>query len=197
MKLNSTHLAAGILALLVGMTVARAADNSLSGFPHKTVPVLVKVDSHGKVTQISPAIELSPRYRSLIRQSIQEMITGPAIYHGRAISSQLVMFLVSEARLREDGRYDVQFTSVKNQPVPAGSWFWLHDNGHRLALVSDSDRQNRHLRNSRILHEWQSWPIYPNQPTAQNARASIHESPARPIAPPAKGATRFSHPARR
>ncbi|MGB8635505.1 MAG: hypothetical protein WCD66_02355 [Rhodanobacteraceae bacterium] len=193
MKPHSTLLAAGMLALLFGVTVARAADDSLSSFPHKSVPVLVKVDSHGKVTQISPAIELSPRYRSLIRQSIQEMITGPATYHGRVIPSQLVMFLAAESRTREDGRYDVRFTSVKNQPVPAGSWFWLHDNGHRLALVSDSDRQDGHSRNSRMLHGLHSRPSYPNQSTTKNARASMHASPSRSDARASPGRTRFSH----
>lgn len=150
----STFLITTFLALAMGAAPAYA-DGALSGFSQKTVPVLVKVNYRGKVTSISPALELRPDFEKLIRQSIQEMITGPAKYRGQPISSQLVMFMVPETTARTDGQYDVRFTSVKNQPVPPGMWYWLNDNGHRLALANRSDQpstgfgRSGHVRDSR------------------------------------------------
>lgn len=184
MTRSSTFLTATLLALAVGAAPAYA-DGSLSGFSQKTVPVLVKVNSHGKVTSISPALELRPDFERLIRQSVQEMITGPAKYRGRPISSQLVMFMIPETTARTDGQYDVRFTSVKNQPVPPGMWYWLNDNGHRLALVNRSDRLGRsgHVRDSRYGDYSAPTPSTYSSTASQSSPSMGRASPSRASEP--------------
>lgn len=172
---HSVALTATALALVLGAQAAHAGGSPKS-FQDKTVPVLVKVDAHGKVTSFAPAIELRPQLRKLARQSAQNMITGPATYHGRPVASQLVMFMQPQATARADGRYDIRFTSVKNQPVPTGTWYWVIEDGRRLALASESDRQNwRTLRQDR-RNNFHYDRQYPNQqaprPTIQRQSSS-------------------------
>lgn len=117
---------------------ALAASMSLHQFTPKVLPVLVQVDDQGKVTQVSPSFELAPRYDRLLRQTLDELIDEPAKDHGRPVGSQFIINLGLKTSPRGDGKYDAQFVYVSTSPVPPGSWYWDHIDGHRLALRSQS-----------------------------------------------------------
>lgn len=138
-----------LVTLAAGESALATSSMSLNQFTPKVLPVLVQVDSQGKVTDVSPAVPLAPRYDRLLRQTLDQMITRPANDHGRAVASQFVMNLGVQASPRSDGNYDARFVYVSTSPVPPGSWYWVHTDGHRLALRSRSDYAPRHIFHER------------------------------------------------
>ena len=135
MKRFQTILLFGMLS--VGANAAMADSFSLNSFPSRVLPVLVQVNSHGTVTDASPATELSPALNRLLRKNLDELISKPATdKHGRPMSSQFVINVALQASPRQEGDYDAQFAYVSSAPVPSGSWYWVHIDGHRLALAS-------------------------------------------------------------
>jgi hypothetical protein len=153
MKSMTTLAIAAALALAAG--AADADSMSLTGFRDRVLPVLVKVDTHGKVTRLSSAIELTPRFDRLLRQTVDEMITGPAMDHGKPVSSQFVMKLGMRATARADGEYDTRFVYLSSSPVPSGEWIWQNEDGHRLALVRADGLNYRGLRYRQ--HDFPTW----------------------------------------
>lgn len=137
MKRFSIMALAGVLA--VGGSVAMATSASLNEFRPGFMPVLVHVNASGKVTDVSPSIELSPKVNRLLRQNLDEMITKPATEHGRPVSSQFIINLAMQASPRQEGDYLARFVYVSSSPVPNGSWYWVHIDGHRLALANRND----------------------------------------------------------
>lgn len=121
-------------------SVRAQADGALNGFRNHALPVLVKVDSKGHVTDLQPAVTLTPRTRSLLRSNLQQMIVKPAMHEGRPVSSVFIMQLALKTRKVSDGTYAAHFQYVSSTPVPFGNWYWVHINGHRLALAEDSGR---------------------------------------------------------
>jgi len=166
---------AGVLA--VGAGAAMASNGSLNEFRPGVMPVLVHVDARGKVTEVSPSAELSPKVSRLLRQNLDELITKPATEHGRPISSQLVINLTMQASPRPEGDYLARFVYVSSSPVPNGSWYWVHIDGHRLALANRNDfgRQPRLHFDDRRGYPERNFPNYsrmpspPIQNTAHNA----------------------------
>lgn len=140
---------AGALCAATGMASAASGSfdsGSLNSFKSQFLPVLVQVNSAGKVTEASPAVTLPPAVARLLRQNLDELITGPANVKGQPISSQFIMNMALQTTPREDGKYDARFAYISTSPVPSGSWYWVHIDGHRLALArqgSLSDRQHR------------------------------------------------------
>lgn len=128
----------GVLSVAAGAAVA--SSGSLSPFKPKVVPVLVQVNSEGKVTSASPAIELSPVIRRLLDKNLDEMITKPAYDHNRPVASQFVINLALQATPREEGNYDAQFAYVSSVPVPIGQWHWVNLDGLRLALAGPNNQ---------------------------------------------------------
>lgn len=173
-KLATFALALGILA-----GTAAASSGSLNEFRPNVMPVLVQVNSLGKVISASPSIELSPRISRLLRANLDEMITKPATdKHGRPISSQFIINLALLTSRRDNGTYDAHFAYVSTSEVPAGSWYWVHVDGHRLALANqNSSNRREHLRYYRENH----LPTYQRsyqRPPAPPANNASHEAPA-------------------
>ncbi|MEI7037151.1 hypothetical protein [Fulvimonas yonginensis] len=171
------------LLLLGSLAASQAtlADTSfsLNHFTPRVLPVLVQVDSHGNVTSVSPSEQLAPRYDRLLRQTLDQMITGPAKDHGRPVASQFVMNLGLQASPREDGTYDARFVYVSTSPVPPGSWYWVHIDGHRLALKSRSaePRNYPYVRRSPEPVWFRSPPIQ-NPPVQDTSRSAPRPAPA-------------------
>src|SRR5690348_2236478 len=69
-------------ALLLGAfltaSVAFADSMSINQFTPRVLPVLVQVDSHGQVREVSSSVALSPQYDRMLRQTLDQMITQPA-----------------------------------------------------------------------------------------------------------------------
>ena len=164
---------AGVMA--VGASAAMASSGSLNEFRSGFMPVLVHVDAKGKVTEVSPSTELSPKINRLLRQSLDEMISKPATEHGRPISSQFVVNLAMQASPRQEGDYLARFVYVSSSPVPNGSWYWVHIDGHRLALANRNDfgRQRLPFDNRREYRgenfNYSRTPSPPIQNTTRNA----------------------------
>ena len=145
--MRATCLAVAVVAML-GSAGATADDSmSLNQFPHKVEPVLVQVNAQGKVTEASPAYQLTPKLHRLLRANLDEMIRKPAVdKHGKPIPSQFIMNLAVRTEPRAGGDYDAWFAYVSTKPVPPGSWYWVHLDGDRLALASQGMRFHRGMR---------------------------------------------------
>ncbi|WP_430388041.1 hypothetical protein [Dyella sp. 20L07] len=137
MKTFHAFVLAGVLSATG--TAAMAATGALSPFTPKVLPVLVQVNSAGKVTSASPAIPLSPRFDRLLAKNLNEMISKPAYENGRAVASQFVINLALQATPREQGDYDAQFVYVSTAPVPIGTWHWVNIEGRRFALAGSNN----------------------------------------------------------
>ncbi len=177
MKRFQVLMLSGILSAATGG--AMADSGSLNEFRPRVLPVLVQVNAQGKVTDVSPAMELSPRLNRLLRRNLDELISKPATEHGRPVASQFIANLALRVTPRQEGNYDAQFAYVSSSPVPSGSWYWVHIDGHRLALASRNvDNRGTRLRfdNDRDMNRnWnnQGYRAVP-MPTIQNtARSSI------------------------
>ncbi|MEV8518275.1 hypothetical protein ABZR86_00590 [Dyella marensis] len=126
-----------VLGISLVASQATAASESLSDFPLKTLPVLINVDAAGKITDASPAMHLPPNLERLLRTNLDEMVSGPAHWKGKAISSQCIINVSLKASPRDDGNYDAGFAYLSSQPVPLGRWHWVNLDGRRLMLASD------------------------------------------------------------
>lgn len=133
--------------LLACAGTAAASSGSLNEFQPQVMPVLVQVNSHGQITDVSPAIELSPKLNRLLRANLDEMINKPATdKNGRPISSQFIINLALQAGPLGNGNFDTHFAYVSTSPVPSGSWYWVHIDGHRLALARQGSYRPQQLR---------------------------------------------------
>ncbi|HEX7339661.1 MAG TPA: hypothetical protein VF271_06965 [Rhodanobacteraceae bacterium] len=193
--LITTSLAAALFGIASAASASSIyADNgsdSLSPYSRGALPVLVQVNNRGTVTDIAPAYPLKPRFRRLLRQSVDGMVTGPAHDKaGRAIPSQFVMYLTTQTSARADGEYNFSFKYLKAIPVPAGAWYWGHLDGRRLALISQGN--GTQMFRPHFRHHWRSVnPVYHSyyptpsqtapQPSFQNRR------PVRPVQPSRHG----------
>jgi len=131
------------LGMLVASATAAASDSmSLNRFKSHVLPVLVQVDSRGQITDVSSSTQLSPSFDRLLRSSLDQMINAPAMDHGRPVASQFVINLALDVKPQSDGKYEAKFAYVSASPVPLGSWYWSHEDGHRLALVNRNGFQN-------------------------------------------------------
>lgn len=178
------------LGLLIAAGAANAENWSLNSFRSHVLPVLVQVDSMGKVTNVSPALELTPLFDRLLKESLDEMITGPALHHGKQTASQFVINLKLKTAPKEDGNYDVRFAYVSAVPVPGGNWHWSLEDGHRLALVSNH-RGTWHY-NARAFA---TPPTHNPFPPAhmQNDSAPARSTPTQSAPPPSSASSQATH----
>lgn len=153
---------------------ALATSMSLNRFTPHVMPVLVQVDDQGQVTGVSSAVELAPRYERLLRQTLDQMITRPANDHGHPVASQFIINLGLQTTPRPDGDFDARFVYVSTSPVPNGSWYWEHIDGHRLALRSQDRNVLRHHFDRRL-------PVHPRVRTFDRAdspaQSASHNAP--------------------
>lgn len=133
-----------VLGLSLIASQAAMASESLSDFPLRTLPVLVNVDAAGKITSASPARELPPVMERLLRTNLDEMVSGPAHWKGKAISSQCIINVALKASPRDDGKFDAGFAYLSAQPVPIGRWHWVNLDGRRLMLANDDWPRRMH-----------------------------------------------------
>lgn len=122
----------GVLGLSTMASAAQPAQGATKG--QHVIPVLVSVNSHGKVTDVTPAYRMRPEFSRLLRSTLDQMIKKPAMRHGKAVSSQFVMNMALNASKRSDGQYQAKFDYVSSKPLPTGSWYWVHRSDGTLAL---------------------------------------------------------------
>jgi hypothetical protein len=123
---------AAVLVLASGFKPAFSKGSNDKGL--RIIPVIVHVDSKGKVTEAKPAYELRPAFVRAIRQTLDQMITKPARRNGKPIRSQLVVTLGMQIVKTANGKSSVSFRYISSKPLPDGSWFWTHTSDNKLAL---------------------------------------------------------------
>lgn len=175
--------AIALASLLAGIAASANDSMSLNAFSHRVEPVLVQVNAQGKVTDASPAYPLSPKLGRLLRANLDEMIAKPATdKHGKPVASQFIMNVALQAEPLPSGDYSARFGYVSTAPVPAGSWYWVHIDGHRLALANRNDQQRTRLpmrRDSQHIYR----PAYRGGPA--NPMPAIRSPSPQPAAMPA------------
>jgi hypothetical protein len=127
---------AGILAAVGG--TAMATDGSLTQFTPKVMPVLVHVNSHGKVTSVSPSTALPPQLAHVLDSTLKGWISKPAVIDGRAVDTDMVVNVALQASPRDDGQYDARFAYVSSSPTPYKSSHWVSKDGYELGLADNS-----------------------------------------------------------
>lgn len=71
--------------LMLVLSMAMAAGTAAAPAHHagnRMIPVIVNVDAHGKVTDVTPAYNLHPSFVRKLRETLQHMIEKPAMRHG-------------------------------------------------------------------------------------------------------------------
>jgi len=164
-----------LTGMLAAATSVAMASDSLNEFKPQTLSVLVDVNAQGEITDVSPAMDLTPALRRLLIQNLKEVVNKPAVVHGRPVSSQFVANVVLNVKPRNEGDYDASFTYVSGSPLPAGSWYWVHTD-HRLTLA-DRNRLRSNMRESQYA------PRSPMRPS--------NNSNSQPSSPPSKGNASF------
>lgn len=106
--------------------------------PSRIIPVVVHVNDQGQVTEATPAYKVRPAVLRAIRQTLDTIITGPAMKDGKAVSSQFVITLALVPAAKDDGSQGASFKYISSKPLPPGVWTWVHTPDHRLALVNQS-----------------------------------------------------------
>ncbi|NII09438.1 hypothetical protein [Oleiagrimonas sp. C23AA] len=118
-----------IVAIAAGMTFsvgAAAQPNAVkrSPNPDKIMQVYVKVDDTGKVRAVKPDHSLTPSMQRILRSNIAAMITEPAKDHGKAVDSQMIMYLTPVSKEVAPGKVKMRFKYVAAKPLPAGTYRW-------------------------------------------------------------------------
>jgi hypothetical protein len=127
---------ASALVMMAGAVTAGAPE-SLTAFTPQVIPVLVRVNSHGKVTKIASSSSLSPAYGRLLASNLDAWITGPATSKGKAIEAEMIVNVEIKVSQRADGKYDTYFSYVSSSPSPFPSSHWVTLDGNRLAIADD------------------------------------------------------------
>lgn len=144
---------------------AMAASGSLVEFKPTVMPVVVQVDAQGKVTDILPSEQLTPRLQKMLVKQLDAWIIKPATVKGHPVGSRFIVEVAMHAKPRKDGNYDAGFVYVKSLPMPfGGAVHWnVINGGLELALVSDMggherqmfDTTDRWQGNYQRGHAWQ------------------------------------------
>jgi hypothetical protein len=95
------------------------------------------------------------------------------------VASQFIINLGLQATPRPDGAFDAKFVYVSTSPVPPGSWYWLHIDGHRLALKSSDSTATRHRFYPR-LYDGPHAPARYVPPLRDTSRMAPVRVPSRP-----------------
>lgn len=105
----------------------------------RVMPVLVDVNTKGEVTEVTPAYKLRPPLERLLRDTVQKVVTKPALEHGKPVSCQFVLNLEMITTARDDGKYGLKLKYISRQALPPGGWYWVRTSEpghHNLALAS-------------------------------------------------------------
>jgi hypothetical protein len=131
-------LTAGALFCLACAAVSASPTDS-NPAPSRAIPVVVHVNDQGRVTSATPAYRVRPAVLRAIRQTLDTIITGPAMKDGKAVSSQFVITLALVPAAKGDGSHGASLKYISSKPLPSGDWLWVHTPDHRLALVNQSN----------------------------------------------------------
>lgn len=168
-------LRTGLLACAVAAfaETAMASSGSLIEFKPQVMPVVVQVNSEGRVTDILPSQQLAPWLRQMLDRQIDAWITQPTTDHGKPVGSRFIMEVAMRVQPRKDGKYDANFVYVKSLPLAyGGALHWdVINGGLELALVSDDggSRAHHYVRHFDPVFSRPRYPVRPPQPATHSA----------------------------
>lgn len=175
------RIQAGLALALIG-TIVMAEPMSLTYFKPKVMPVLVAVNTRGRVTEVLPSTALAPKFQRLLTENLAGWIKGPAKVKGRAVDSQFIVNVAMRTTKLTDGDYAVSFAYVSSLPSPyGGAAHWVWKNGVQLALVSDADSNRwRRISPPRLLlpPPPPHWQHYEPMPAYRATFRSMAPAPA-------------------
>lgn len=116
---------------------------TISSVSSDLIPVLVKVNKQGNVTNISVPIPLKASWSRLLRKNISEMVTAPAMKDGKGINSQVIFMVALDTIERADGNYDASFTAREVRAAPSGVFSWKVQDGRYSLVDYNTIRQAR------------------------------------------------------
>ena len=175
MKRIHTITLVGILSIGAGPLMA--ASTAFNEPTPNVMPVLVQVNSHGKVISATPPTQLTPKLTRLLRQNLDEMITKPATVQGHAVDSQFIMNMALHTSSTNDGKYVVQFRYVSTSPVPPGEWYWVRTDDHHLALAQGTPRAADGRYNNQAYFRSPAPPVRSFTPTLRSPSPAAPKSP--------------------
>ena len=190
------RLAAACLVTTVMAGTAVASNGSLNEFKPKVMPVLVHVDSHGNVTEVSPSSALSPKIKRVLADSLDRWINQPGMTNGRPVNTAMIVNVALKTEPRADGKYDLSFAYVSSSASPFYSAHWASINGDQLALIDNTgnyvyDRGALNGGDTTMHRDGNTQSGYPAQQMGGSTGF-----PAASAQSPASGVARASSPAR-
>lgn len=135
--MKALHMSLVACALAAFAGTGFASSGSLVSFKPAVMPVVVQVNTEGKVTSILPAMHLSREYRQLLVKQLDAWIVKPVFVKGHPVASRFIIEVGMRTQPRTDGKYNASFVYVRSLPIPyGGPVHWnVIDGGLRLALV--------------------------------------------------------------
>ncbi len=159
MAIKKSALAA-LLTILFSNSAFAISDKSttpLLAHGNATLPVLIKVNAAGKITEVSPSNPLPDDLSSLLRKNVGEMIVAPATNAaGQHVESQFLADIELVIEPLPDGQFSAHFSrpsSIKSLPN-TGRWHWARTDDVQPALT---------------MTEYKPAPIYWKHPVADFA----------------------------
>lgn len=169
MKRLRASLIACAIAAFAG--TALASSGSLVEFKPRVMPVVVQVDAQGRVTDILPSEQLTPRLQKMLVNQLDAWIIKPATVKGHPVGSRFIVEVAMQAKPRKDGNYDASFVYVKSVAMPfAGAVHWnVINGGLELALVSDMGGHERQVFDTTDRWQGNYQPTRAGQPATRVA----------------------------
>jgi hypothetical protein len=126
------------LGFASGLAMASPQDGNRA--VNRVIPVLLNINTKGKVTEVNPGYRLRPNFKQFLNGQLKKIAVKPAMEKGKPVSRQYLLMLALKAAPREGDNYSVnlKLLSSKALPIGLGPWHWVHGDGHHLALASPS-----------------------------------------------------------
>lgn len=138
-RVLSSLIATFLLTAAHGAAFAESPAETKSPAAQQVLPVLVKVSTQGKITDVRPASRLPTQMDRLLRANLEELLArdGKSKF---TESDQFVANMALDAVPTTDGKQSVKFSLISSQPVPSGAWAWTRVDNRRLVLVNQDQR---------------------------------------------------------
>lgn len=131
----------GLFVMVAGSATASTTSKADDNTNSHVIPVLVKVNSKGVVTDVDPAYDLRPALKRALKDALSKMITTPAMRKGVPVDSQFVVNLALETQPQGNDKSSASFKYISTKPLPTGnSWHWVRGHQNRLALANGSSQ---------------------------------------------------------
>lgn len=128
-KLHAAMMLGGLLACAGAVSAAEPPATEASASQSRQLAVLIQVDEHGHVSKIRYTEKLPDSIAKLLKDTITQWITKPAVVDGRHVASQLLLTVELRTKPTADGQEEAYFAYVASEAVP-NNHDWKLVDGH-------------------------------------------------------------------